>query len=395
MQIRSNAPGQLLGFTIEFPRALYHLLKSGPDDLVCVEYLGDVATIKSCSDIATIKSSDIITEEDKSSIIGNPLANKSSNLWKTFFNWIDLIETENLDVNKIWFVLYCNNSGKDGIVNCFHSAKSHQEAQKAIDYAKKELNDIDQKHEIWKYYDYVVNQHETLMLEIVKRFELQIGNGSGFEEVRHEIRRMIVPEKQVEYLIDNLCGWVLKRVSEKIVDKKPAIISWEEFNLYSLVLFERVRSRELIDFALLNPHRNEELQSQVKHHPIYIQQLGVIKAPSDEIITAVNDYLRADVNRNKWIENGIINDDIAAEFELKLKEFWNNQKKRIQLTHNHLSLEERGQLLLLDCKLRQETIGGTPPPPSTISGTYHALADTLDIGWHPNWGDIFTKKEEE
>lgn len=395
MQIRSNAPGQLLGFSIEFPRALYHLLKSGPGDLVCVEYLGDVATIKSCSNIATIKSSDIIAEEDKSSIIGNPLTDRSSNLWKTFFNWIDMIETNNFDVNKIWFVLYCNNYGKDGIVNFFHSAKSHQEAQKAINYAKKKLNDIDQEHEIWKYYDYVVNQHETLMLEIVKRFELQIGNGSGFEEVRHEIRRMIVPEKQVEYLIDNLSGWVLKRVSEKIVDQKPAVICWEEFSRHSLVLFERIRNRELIDFALLNPHGNEELQSQVKCYPIYLQQLGVIKTSSDEIVEAVNDYLRADVNRNKWIENEIINEDIAAEFELKLKEFWNNQKRRIQLTYNHLSLEERGQLLLLDCKSRQETIGGMPPPPSTISGTYHALADILNIGWHPNWGEIFTKKEEE
>lgn len=37
--MKSNAPGQLLGFSMQFPRALYHLLRSAPKDVVCVEVL--------------------------------------------------------------------------------------------------------------------------------------------------------------------------------------------------------------------------------------------------------------------------------------------------------------------------------------------------------------------
>ena len=44
--MKSNAAGQLLGYTIQFPRALYHLLRCGPGDAVCIEVLGDVATKK-------------------------------------------------------------------------------------------------------------------------------------------------------------------------------------------------------------------------------------------------------------------------------------------------------------------------------------------------------------
>ncbi len=40
------APGQLLGYTLQFPRAFIHLLKSGPGDKVSIEVLGDVATSK-------------------------------------------------------------------------------------------------------------------------------------------------------------------------------------------------------------------------------------------------------------------------------------------------------------------------------------------------------------
>ena len=52
---------------------------------------------------------------------------------------------------------------------------------------------------------------------------------------------------------------------------------------------------------------------------------------------------------------------------------------------------EKGQLLLYECKSRQEVIRDISPPPSTIPGTYHALADELTIGWHPNWEKIFSK----
>jgi hypothetical protein len=81
--MESNAPGQLLGYVLQLPRALCHLLKGGPGDIVCVELLGDVATRSS--------SGETISEEDKSSISGNPLTDRSSNLWKTFSNWIDAV----------------------------------------------------------------------------------------------------------------------------------------------------------------------------------------------------------------------------------------------------------------------------------------------------------------
>ena len=162
----SNAPGQLLGYTLQYPRALYHLLVSGPGDFVCIEELGDVATCK--------QNLDIISEEDKSSIVGNRLTNKSIDLWKTFFNWIKMIKSNNYDVNRMKFILYCNQAGRDGIVTYFHSAKIQQDTQNAIEYAKKELNDINQDHEIWKYYDFVINQNEPLLIEIIMRFELRI-----------------------------------------------------------------------------------------------------------------------------------------------------------------------------------------------------------------------------
>jgi hypothetical protein len=375
--MKSNAAGQLLGYTLQYPRGLYHLLTGGPGDLVCIEELGDVATLK--------PNSDVIAEEDKSSIVENPLTDKSTDLWKTFSNWINLIDVQNLDVTKMKFVLYCNNSGREGIVNLFNTAHNSHDAQSAINDAKNKLGNLSHDHEIWKYYNHVVNQNESLLLNIIEKFELQIGDGAGHEEVRNELLRQHVHENTIDDLMCTLNGWLQIQVTEKIANHEQAIISWDEFNKKFLVFIERIRCFELVDFASIIPHSNEEIETQIKIRPIYLQQLEIIDISGDEIIEAVSNYLKADVNRGKWIDSGIIDEMIASEFESRLKSYWNNQRKRIQLTRNDLSEIEKGQLLLFDCKIRDEKIRDMTPPHPTIAGTYHALADEKSLGWHPDW----------
>jgi hypothetical protein len=385
--MKSNAPGQLLGYSIQFPRALYHLLVSGPGDSVCVEVLGDVATLKS--------DSEVITEEDKSSINGNPLTDKSTDLWKTFYNWIKAVNDKELNVGKTKFLLYTNQNGRPAIVHQFSLAQSRQDAQDAVDYAKEQLSDIKDNHEIWPYYDYVVNRNESLFLEVVERFELQVGKSTGYDEVLLEIRRKIVAESQIEFLAETLSGWLLKSITELIIAKQPAIIRWEEFNQCFIVLFERCRRRELIDFTLQNPPEKSSINQALKIRPCYLKQLESIKTSDDDLIEAVSDYLRAKVNRDKWIECGIIDVAIASDFEAKLIKFWKSQEKRVEITEKELKDYQKGQLIYGECISKSETIRGESPPSSTIAGTYHALADEPTIGWHPNWKNLFLKQMEE
>ncbi len=384
--MKSNAPGQLLGYALQFPRALFHLLRSAPKDVVCVEVLGDVATLTS--------DGELLSEEDKSSIVGNPLTDRSIDLWKTFSNWIEAINNKDFDVEKTQFVLYCNQSGRESIVNKFSSAQNESDILNAIEYAKSELSDLKPDHEIWKYYDFVVNQNGTLLLKVIERFELQIGNGAGYDEVRIEIQRQHVPDGQIEFIMENLSGWIQKVIIENIAVRKNAIISWEEFDHQFKVLFNRSRCRELIDFTMQYSIKDEKVRSQVKIRPRYLQQLEAIGLKDEDILTEISDYLRADVNREKWIADEIIDEEVASDFEDRLTRFWVNQRNKIRITQKTLGEIEQGQLLLSDCKSRQESIRDMVPPSSTIAGTYHALADEPTLGWHPNWKTFFPKQEE-
>ena len=375
--MKSNAPGQLLGYSIQFPRALFHLLTCSPGDSVCVEVLGDVAILKS--------DGSLLTEEDKSSVVGNPITNKSTDLWKTFFNWIKAVNDHEIVVANTKFVLYCNKSGRPGIVDKFNSATNESQIKAAIQYAKTELIDIDEKHDIWESYNYVVNKNENILINIIERFELQLGEGASYDELQKELIKKLIPPSQLEFVLDALLGWLQKEILTKISNKKPAIVSWEEYSHRFSVLFDRSRSRALIDFTLRFSPGLEEINNQIKVRPTYVKQLDIIGMTEDDVIIAVTDFMKANINRGKWIEAEIIDEDIARDFESKLNRYWDNIRKKINITDSGKSEKDRGQLLYLDCMARAETIGGSPPPDSTISGTYHALADGPVLGWHPDW----------
>lgn len=381
--MKSDAAGQLLGYSMQFPRALWRLLQVGSGGSVGIEVLGDVASF--------FPEGLTVTEEDKSSIGQNPLTDRSQNLWKTFYNWTVAVVDEEVDVNATRFVLYCNQSGKKALVDEFCSAESKEAAGVAIAKARQTLADITSEHEIWKFYNYVINQHTDVFLQIIQRFELIVGKDAGYENVRMEFKRQCIPDGSIDFVMNEVGGWVQKNINEKISKKESAIISFDEYSRHFTDLLLRVRQRALIDFASQQMPKDDEITGYVRIRPTYIRQLDLIRLPDAEIIEAVSDYLRADFNRNKWIEDEILDANTAEEFEKKLKSFWKNTKRKTEITNASLSEEDRGKLILYECCSRPETIRGESPPDRTIQGTYHALADKKDVGWHPCWEGLIEK----
>ena len=307
---------------------------------------------------------------------------------------MDAVNGKTLSVSKTKFILYCNHSVRGGIVTRFSDATNQQEAQAAIDYARKTLGGMAKGHETWKYYDSVINKNEALLREIVQNFELQLGSAVSYDEVRDEIRRKHVSATQVEFFLDSLNGWLQQVITTKIAAGELPAIKWEDYDHCFLTLCERLRTRELIDFTLQYPPKQETVQDQVRRRPIYVEQLDKVNVSDDDILEAVIDYLKADVNRTKWIDDEIIDESVATDFESRLMAFWKNQMQGLKITQKDSTEEERGRLLLTQCKSRSETIRGMTPPASTIPGTYHALADKPVLGWHTDWKDLFVDKKE-
>ena len=375
--VSENAPGQLLGFTIQFPRALCHLLSCTPGSVVCVEVHGDVATIHS--------DGSKIAEEDKSSVNSNPVTDKSSDLWKTLSNWISAIKTGELDVDKTKFILFRNKPGRLSIADAFHSANSAEEIKDAINDASTKMSDINEEHVAWKYYDNAINDNRQILEKIVENFTLETGSGDGFYEVEALLKKLHVPEKAIRDLATHLGGWILRNVAQKISQKEDARISWEDFNAAFLERFEQARRLELIDFTLEAPLSNDQITLQIALRPMYLLQAELVGCDYEDLLGAVTDFLKAKTNRARWIESELLDENSAAEFESKLYRFWKNSKSTIKITNKELSPEDRGRLLYNECQVRQEKIKNSDLPDSTVAGTYHALANGSKLGWHEDW----------
>ncbi|WPO49047.1 hypothetical protein [Pseudomonas sp. S1Bt23] len=284
-----NAPGQLLGFTIQFPRALCHLLTCTPGSVVCVEVHGDVATIHS--------DGSKTAEEDKSSINSNPVTDKSSDLWKTFSNWINAVKAGELDIEKTKFILFRNKPGRLGIADAFHSANSNDEIKAAVDDAITKMSDINEKHVAWTYYDNAVNNNRRVLEKVVENFTLETGSGDGFDEVEALLKKLHVPEKSIRDLATHLGGWILRDVVKKISQKENAKISWEDFHIAFLERFEQARRLELIDFTLETPLSDDQITFQIAIRPMYLLQAELVGCDHEDLLGAVTDFLKAKTNR--------------------------------------------------------------------------------------------------
>ena len=375
-----TAAGQLLGYQLQLQRALVHLLQSGGGSSVSVEVTGDVAVM--------LGNGGKLEEEDKSSLRSNPVTNKSTDLWKTFYNWINALNDGSIHHKETKFILYSNHEGNKGIVDALSDAQSFEDVNKCIGEVESLFESLETTHPIHSYLSHVLG-HKDSFRDIVGSFEFIVGSKTGSEEIYQVLSDIIlVSQHHVDYIHNELLGWITNSVMDKIASNKPAIISWDEYRKKFVVLFERVRARELIDFTKEYAADHKEVQEQFQEYPTYLRQLQMIDIEDHEQISAVSDFLRRKVNADKWIESELIDEASAQEFEESLKSYWQSTFKKLSITDKSLKPEERGQLLYYDCKVRQATIGNQPALSHFVRGTYYNLTNEKEIGWHESWNDL-------
>lgn len=375
-----TAAGQLLGYQLQLQRALVHLLQSGSGSSVSIEVTGDVAVL--------LNNGGNIEEEDKSSLNSNPVTDKSTNLWKTFYNWIKALNDGTIESTGTKFVLYSNHEGDKGIVDKLSGAQTDEELNECVREVERLFEPLEKSHSVYSYLSYVLGYKE-IFKSIVQSFEFVVGSKTGGEEIKQILSdRVLIPQHHLDYVHDELVGWITNSVINKIACREMATILWEDYRNKFSVLFERVRTRELIDFTKEYAADHEDVLEQFKVYPRYLKQLQIIDIEDREQVSAVSDFLRRKVNADKWIESELIDEASATEFEESLKSYWNSALKRLSITERGLTSEERGQLLYHDCKERQTTIGSQPSLSHFVRGTYHNLANENELGWHESWNDL-------
>ena len=130
---------------------------------------------------------------------------------------------------------------------------------------------------------------------------------------------------------------------------------------------------------------------------VFLQQLRLFDAPKSMLELALKNYYRAFEQRNKWTVDGLLNPGELGIFDQKLEEQWQEQQSFLEIFEN---LETEQDKKRYSAKLYQacQKDGVVPIRPEFIEGylskgSYHILADKLQIGWHPEFEKLAAASE--
>jgi hypothetical protein len=388
-RVKHLAPDAFFGYSLQAARMVYRLLEAKPGEAVSLEVFDDVGVQSPNSRIA---------EQTKSGRKSNPIADTSVGLWKTFANWIQSIAAGELDGQRTWFEIYVSLPKPAAIAKRFSDCTDLPDALRIIGQVRSQLwgeaPNFPKRTALPKtaggFINAVLAADELLVATLICRFTLREGSGDICQESKDLLTTKFVSRQNIDVVYKQALGWVHARLLDFLEIGKPGTIQVDDFYKEIAAFNDRCAST----LGLISCAEDPTLQ-EVEPHLLrpFVRQLRLIDVPIEDQILAVSNYLRASSDRTLWAEKGLIDRSAVAELSADLKNCWKNTRTKTELLHAAHSDVERGKILYSDCCLHKARIRAVEMTSGFTQGSFHELADSRDIGWHPQYLQLLPKDE--
>jgi hypothetical protein len=384
----SQVPDQYFGYSLQAIRFLQLLLEATPGTVVTLEVFEDVGVL--------IPNGRALASQVKTGLVKNPLADRSLEFWKTLANWVSAVEAGVLDPSAAIFEIYVAKNRTGKLAAAFHDAKSETDATSAISAARHALlgpGNSTRKlpTDLSVHVLRVFNTDQHRLVQIICNFRITTAKRDPLADLRPLILAKWVRPEIVDIVIQHAHGWLKERLDSLLQARKSAIVSVDEFIDEMRRFMPRCDFRQIVINMAGRPSAEQIAAERVK---TYVRQLELIELDEEGTLEAINSYLRATVMRTKLSEDGIVHADSFADFEEALTSFWRNKRRQNRLSHpNHTDIQT-GQLLFSDCALHRQKLQGLELPDYFTPGSFQALADEMEIGWHPAYDTILKTPEK-
>ncbi|MBE0504750.1 MAG: hypothetical protein IBX46_11530 [Desulfuromonadales bacterium] len=339
--------------------------------------------------------------QSKSALTDNPVADRAVSLWKTLYNWLELVKLKLVDPDTTTFEIYVSRTVTGDIVELFRKAASDTDATHALTAARDLLWGTVPNRPLkpaisaalQKYANPVLEADESLVIPIIRNFRLTCSDsGSPISDFEKLIAGDPVSKQYVPFIVNNLLGWVKKQVDLSIEKGLPAVILKDDFHREYLAVRRKIDKESILTSFAPKPTTDD-----IHEHlgDTFIQQLELIDEDYDEKLDAVSDLLMAGWDRVLWSQSGEVHESSFDELDESLCKAWKNQKKINDLVYAARPALEQGKLLYYECKKHRLTVQQMSPPEHFIPGCFHLLADVPLIGWHPHFVKLLSKTEKD
>ncbi len=372
------------GFFLQQTRFLVHLLRGEPGTFVSLEELSDVASHK--------EDGSIVAEEDKSGLTYNPVVDHSRDLWKTFSNWSKAAQNGTLNPLRTEFIIFVPHDYTGNFVQSFSDATNEEGAKNALNTVRDELwgksPSYDKKETVAEsisgYVEDVLDENNPHMLNIIMHFSLETGTDGSYDAIEQLLSTRFVQDEFLDVLEKQLLGWVKTCIDECINAKEVVRISVEEMQKEAKTFLRTLDHNHILASFAGNPTEEKKL-GEYQQPKNYVQQLRLIDTKYEDILSAISDYLKANVDRHAWITRGMVHPLSLLTFSNTLTRIWKNIAENHQITSSNQSDVDIGKLIYNGCSDRNVKIEGRELPFHMVPGSYHVLSDEKRVGWHPKW----------
>ena len=177
-------------------------------------------------------------------------------------------------------------------------------------------------------------------------------------------------------------GWIKSQTDSLLEQGLQAAVEYDDFKSTVIGFVRKCSAREILVSWASRPTA-EAVKADLLR--TYVRQIELIECDDDEKFHAINDFLRACVDRTNWSKAGMVHPSSFDEFAEALTVFWWNRREQNELVHKRRNQVERGKLLYLDCGSHRARLEGLEVPDDFTPGSFHALADAEEVGWHPEY----------
>lgn len=384
LTMNNERPDSFLGYFVEAPRAIYHIISDDSIGKVRIENFDDISIFDYNGKIQKLEQI-----KYKSPCI---LTDYSKDLWNTLYNWFCVIENIREDdiCCDIKFVIYSWDKCEIGnLANEFLNIKVKNNFNKIWEKQEKYFKEKDDTNEIKKYFN-KLNTNKKLLRFILNAFYIEQPIKSSSEDFMdmliNKYGKTFKSINNFNIYIKGRFGLYLE--NPKLKTEKVIEITRQQFDFYK-DRYDRLNAYELVDSLNIKTDKIENLKES-----LMVKQLEEVNL-SDLVEPAIRDYIAWEILCTDCTADGYVNEQDINQIYYEAKSEWKEHKNYLRRQNQEY---DGADLYYMCCnkgenlKPKRFTINGSQK--RVTRGIYNTLANkpvnhNYSVGWHYQYEDKF------
>lgn len=380
---RFSAAAAQLGYAYQFRvallAALHQLQTTGLTWKLSVETVDDLVVETEAGDRY---------EQLKHRAEGTTLTDGASDLWKTLRVWSEALREGTLDPQRTTLYLVTTADVSPGTACELLATDPAARDNSDIVTKLTQTAESSQSQTLSKAHSAFLSLDPEERIVLVQRTRI-LTSSPDIEAVGEQIRsvsRLSARDEHLDAFVERLEGWWNARCIGQLVHGYNDATTGHDFDSFVADLREQFHHDNLpIDSDVLteSPAIESFLDAAFCH------QLSLIDVQKARIAIAVRDYHRAFVQRSRWSQDGLLAYGELDRYERNLKEAWEIGFERMREELGTEPAEDAMREAARGLYAWSESADFPIRPACTEGfvsrGTFHLLADRMEVGWHPDF----------